>query len=298
MSKLWKRFSRFTEQGYCNMISGGKDNSVWHKAFHTLVKAIEEERSKNPDFGKELFQVDDETDFEYGVEDWLLDYLDELEMWKMNDKRYKVCEKIISLFAWEEQSPADYRFQMASALDAQGKVDEAVAFCEKWHEENPEEDLSTVALIYAKANAKDYDGAEQLVEKYIPKGEECTEDNELVYRAAVRLYEAKGDKKTAAQMKESLEKYEEEVDQELMEEFDGWDDNEFGDMDEWDDDEFYDMGGWEDDEFDDMDEWDDDEYDDMDEWDDDEYDDMDEWDDFEDDDERMGEILPFKGGSE
>ncbi len=273
MSKLWKRFSRFTEQGYHNMISGGKDNSVWHKAFNTLVKAIEEERSKNPDFGKELFQVDDETDFEYGVEDWLMDYLDELEMWKMNDKRYKVCEKIISLFAWEEQSPADYRFQMASALEAQGKEDEAVAFCEKWYEEEPEVQLSAVALIYAKVNANDYGGAEQLVEKYISKGEECTEDNELVYRAAVKLYEVKGDNKTAEQMKESLEKYEEEVEQELMEEFDGWDDNEFGDMD---DDEFYDMGGWDDDEF---------------------YD-MDEWDDFEDDDERMGEILPFKGGIE
>ena len=220
MSRLWKKFSRLTEDCYCNMISADQDKSVWHKTFDTAVKAIEEERSKNPDFGKELFQVDEETDFEYGVEDWLMDYLDELGMCKMNEKRYEVCEKIIGLFAWEEQSPADYRFEMASALSDQGKADEAVSFCEKWYKEEPEAELSAVALIYARVNAKDYDGAEQLVEKYISKGDECTEENELVYRAAVRLYEERGDKKTAKQMKKLLDKYDEEVEQELMEEFD------------------------------------------------------------------------------
>lgn len=239
MNNLWKKFSRLTEDCYVNMVGTGQDKDVWHKTFDVLIRAIEAERSENPDFGKELFQVDEETDFEYGVEDWLMDYLDELGMHKMEEKRYEVCEKIIGLFAWKEQSPAEYRFEMALALKEQGKIDEAVAFCEKWRKEEPEAQLSAVALIYARITAKDYEGAEQLVGKYIPADEECTEENELVYRAAVRLYEEKGDKKTAKRMKKSLEKYEEEVEQELMEEFeelpfgDGFDD--WGD-DDWDDD--------------------------------------------------------------
>ena len=74
-------------------------------------------------------------------------------------------------------------------------------------------------MIYARIDANEYTGAEEVVQKYISKEDECTEDTELIYRAAVRLYEEKGDQKTAKQMKKTLEQYEEEVERELMEEF-------------------------------------------------------------------------------
>lgn len=219
MNKLWKKFERLTDECYGDMLSANADKSIWHQTFDTLVKIIEEERSKNPDFAKEYYQVDETTDFKYGVDEWITDYLDELAIHKQYEKQYEVCQKIIDLFAWEEQSSADFRFDMAFALREQGKIEEAVEFCEAWYKEEPEAELSAVSLIYAKTSAKDYTQAEQIVEKYISKGDECTEENEVLYRAAVNLYEEKGDKKTAKQMKKSLKKYEDEVDRELMEEF-------------------------------------------------------------------------------
>lgn len=48
MSRLWKKFSRLTEDCYCNMISADQDKSVWHKTFDKKVKAIEEARSSEP----------------------------------------------------------------------------------------------------------------------------------------------------------------------------------------------------------------------------------------------------------
>lgn len=236
MNKLWKKFERLTEECYGDMLSANADKSIWHQTFDTLVKVIEEERSKTPDFAKEYYQVDEMTGFRYCVDEWIMDYLDELGMHKLYEKQYEVCEKIIGLFAWEEQSFADFRFDMASALEEQGKIEEAVEYCEAWYKEEPEAELAATALIYAEIRAKDYTRAEQIVEKYISKDDKCTEENEILYRAAVKLYEEKGDKKTAKQMKKSMEKYEDEVDRELMEEFeelpfgDGFD--EFDDFDD------------------------------------------------------------------
>lgn len=230
MKKLWKEFGRLSSDCYINI--GKADMTQWHQAFDTLIRAIEETRSIDPDFAKEFFEVDEQTDFEYGVDDWLLDYLDELGMRKLNEKCCEVCEKVIGLFAWKEQSPEDFVFEMSSALSDQGKTKEAVALCEKWHKEEPESQPLAAALIYAMISAGDDTGAEEVVQKYISKEDECTEDTELIYRAAVRLYEAKGDKKTAKQMKKTLEQYEEEVERELMEEFE---ELPFGDEDEFDD---------------------------------------------------------------
>lgn len=220
MNKFWKDFKRLSADCYINMGRGTEDMAVWHQAFDTLISAIEETRGKNPGFGKELYEVDESTDFEYGVEDWLMDYLDELGMRSLNEKRCEVCGKVIGSFAWKEQSPADFMFEMSSALSAQGKADEAVALCDKWYRNEPESQLSAAALIYARISAEDYAGAEQIVAKYISKEDECTEDTELIYRAAVHLYEAKGEKNTAKQMKKILDQYEDEIEQELLEEFD------------------------------------------------------------------------------
>lgn len=219
MKKQWKDFGRLSTDCYINIGMGRTDMTQWHQAFDALVGAIEETRSRNPDFAGEFYEVDEQTDFEYGVDDWLMDYLDELGMRNLHEKCCEVCEKVIGLFAWKEQLPEDFVFEMSSALSAQGKTEEAVALCEKWHRQNTESQPLAAALIYARINAKEYTGAEEVVQKYISKEDECTEDTELIYRAAVRLYEEKGDQKTAKQMKKTLEQYEEEVERELMEEF-------------------------------------------------------------------------------
>ena len=141
--------------------------------------AIKGERDKNPDFGKEFYQVDETTDFEYGVEDWLLDYLDELGAGGLHEKRCQVCDTIIGLFAWKEQSPADFMFEKSSALSAMGRADEAVALCEKWYQDEPESQLSAAALIYARINAEDYAELRLLLEAHVRTMEEGRKPSSL-----------------------------------------------------------------------------------------------------------------------
>ena len=71
MKKRWKDFGRLSTDCYINI--GKTDMTQWHQAFDALVSAIEETRSRNPDFAGEFYEVEEQTDFEYGVDDWLMD---------------------------------------------------------------------------------------------------------------------------------------------------------------------------------------------------------------------------------
>lgn len=247
MDRIWKKFDKLSGDCYSNMISSTPDKSVWDKAFDELIAVIESERKVNPDFAGELYQVDDETEFEHDVSGFLEDYMDELDMYKMYERLYEVCKTLLGMFHWVEDEPTDIRFILSKALKGQGKIGEAVAFCEKWHLEavkNQSEEagqVSAAALVYAQTDAGELAGAEKTVKEYLSDDAKCCEENEIIWRAAVRLYEAMGEKEKAKRMRKSMEKYEDEVDKMMEKEFadfgdlfgddgDDWDFN-----DEWDD---------------------------------------------------------------
>ena len=80
------------------------------------MDTISSGRENNPDFAKELVDLDDATDFGHDIGGWLEDYLDELEMRRQHDKVQKVCEKLIDIFRWKEDSPSDLRFRIAESM--------------------------------------------------------------------------------------------------------------------------------------------------------------------------------------
>ena len=45
------------------MAGGGTDINDWNVCFDVLIQIIENERESNPDFGRELDLLDDETDY-------------------------------------------------------------------------------------------------------------------------------------------------------------------------------------------------------------------------------------------
>ena len=64
-----------------------------------MTEIISDGRAQDPDFAKELYLLDDGTDYVHDLQGWLEDYLDEL----------------------------DIRFLLASALESQGKIEEALS---------------------------------------------------------------------------------------------------------------------------------------------------------------------------
>ncbi|MCI5773379.1 MAG: hypothetical protein MR210_02350 [Erysipelotrichaceae bacterium] len=212
MKKLWKKFDELSEKCYMNMLGANKEFAVWDETFDLLLKIINTGRETNPNYAKELVELDDYTDFVHGVGEWLEDYLDDLEIKHQDDKLQTVCKKLLDLFRWEEYKPSDIRFRIASSLAAQGKRQETLEFCEKWYE-NEEDDLTAAtALIYARVGMMDLKGAEDLVRKYISDDTICTEENYTIFIAASTLYKANGNKKKEKQIRQAIKKHEEEID--------------------------------------------------------------------------------------
>ena len=128
MNKLWKKFDHLTQTCYSNMARGISDINSWNTGFDLLQEIISNGRAGNPDFAKELYLLDDETDYSHDVQGWLEDYLDELDMHEMYPELETVCRKLLKLFAWREEYPSEIRFLLASALGNQGKIEEAYTY--------------------------------------------------------------------------------------------------------------------------------------------------------------------------
>ena len=73
--------------------------------------------------------------------------------------------------------------------------------------EEPENIVAATAAVYVFIEAKDYEEAEELVDKFIRDRSECGEENDIMFTAASKLYEVMGKKKEKKEIDKALEKY-------------------------------------------------------------------------------------------
>lgn len=213
MKKLWKKFDDLSEKCYLNMAGAYKEFEVWNEAFDVLLDIVSSGREKDAEYAKELVDLDDSTEFEHDVCGWLEDYMDELDMKEEYDRLLKVCEKLLSLFRWEEDGHSDLYFRISTTLARQGKHKESLDFCEEWYRKEKDNLYAVTALIYARIGMKDLDGAEELVKKYISGGTECTECNDIIFMAASTLYKARGNKEEEKRINKAIQRYEKAVEE-------------------------------------------------------------------------------------
>ena len=233
-SKKWRIFDRLTEKCYDNLIASEKDGSCWQQAFELLKEIIREERQENPSSMSELELVDDATDYEHDVQGWLEDCLDEMDMRKDYETLLRMCDDLLEMFGWPEYTGSDIKFLKVSALWDLGRNMEAVEYCRKWIQKEPENVVASAAGVYAFIRTKEYEEAEKLAAGFILNPTECTEENELMFTAASKLYEAMGRKKEKQQTDRAIKEYEERLEAELADfDMDDEDEYSFGD---WDDD--------------------------------------------------------------
>ena len=226
-NKKWKRFDALTEKCYSNMAGTEADGGFWQQAFELLKELIREERQKNPGAMSQLEQVDEETDYEYDIQEWIEDCLDEMDMRGELKTLLKMCDELLDMFGWPDYSGSDIRFRKASALGALGRKKEAADFCRKWIRREPENIAAATAGVYAFIGTGEYEAAEELVENFIFDRTQCTDETDIMFTAASGLYAAMGKTEEKKQIDAAIVKYEEEVDR-FFEEF------EFDEIDDWD----------------------------------------------------------------
>ena len=231
-NKKWKEFGKLTEKCYVAMGQGAESRECWDQAFEVLKEIVADAKAEEAEYAEELYLLDEETDYEYDVQGWLEDYLDELDMGEDKESLLKVCDELIGMFSWEEDKPSDIKFLKASALGSLGRKEEAAEFCKTWLEEETDNLIATAASIYALIAVHDMETPEKLIKQHIQENTECTDENDILFAAAIAYYKAAGNKKEVKR----LDKARDEYDKLLGKLFLGFDENEDGGF-MWDDDE-------------------------------------------------------------
>ena len=208
-NKKWNKFGKLTEKCYLNMIGAEKDGSCWEQAFELLMEIIREEREQNPNYAPELELLDDATDYAYDIQGWLEDCLDEIDMRENYKALLNMCNSLLDMFGWLEYTDSDIKFRKAAVMARLGQKKEAVDFCEKWIQKEPENLIAACAGVYAFIEVKAFEEADKLVEQFIPDKTQCSEENDMMFVAASTLYQVTGRKKEKRIVEKALKTYEE-----------------------------------------------------------------------------------------
>lgn len=207
-NKKWKQFDQLSHKCYLNLMEAEKDNDCWLKAFELVKEIALVERKNHPKSALSLEALDEMTDYEYDIQGWMEDCLDEFELLDGYETLLKMCDDLLELFDCD----SDIKFRKANALCELHQTEEAIAFCENWLKQEPENITAATATVYALIAAKEYDKAETLVDQFITDKSEISDENEIMFIAASKLYEAMNQKKKKKEIDLVIEKYDEDVD--------------------------------------------------------------------------------------
>lgn len=224
LNKKWKNFNKLTGKCYSNMIGAEKDGSCWWQAFELLKEIILEERQKNPNFASQLEMVDDATDYQLDIQGWLEDCLDEVDMRGEYEVLLKMCDDLLDIFIWPEYTASDIKFRKSTVLGELGRMNEAVKYCKEWIKKEPENIVAATAGVYALIRTNEFDAAEELVGRFIFDKTKCSDENDIMFTAASKLYEATGNKKEKKQIDKAIQEYDEYL-EEYFENFDSDDED-------------------------------------------------------------------------
>jgi len=154
----------------------------------------------------ELIDIDDKMDFKYDLFNWLQD----IEMEFQNAKKYEelicFCRDVIDLFAWQEDSPDNYKTAIGEALNNLRKYEECDNWFESWLKEEPDNPNCINIYLFCLIDRNDIEKAKKAAEQYIGSVEKCTIDNEIMFIRAQSLYEAIGDHEKAKNYQDKIDK--------------------------------------------------------------------------------------------
>lgn len=207
LNDKWKSLSELTSSCYKNMVGLENDKDCWDRTFKFFKEVVIEGREKDLSFARTLEEFDELTNYAYDIQGWMEDYLDEYEVGEDYEKLISICDEVLELFGWPEFDTPDIKTRKASALRGLGRNKEYVEFCKYWIGREHNNVVATAAMVNAFIDTEDYSEAEKLVNRFLVDKSYCTESNDIMFIAALRLYKAIGKSKEEKEIEAALDEY-------------------------------------------------------------------------------------------
>lgn len=183
---------------------------VWDKIIQYVKKEFYITDKRGNTIKPELIDIDDKTDFKYDFFNWLQDMEMEFNNARKFEERIHFCMDVIDLFAWQEDSPDNYKTAVGEALNNLRKFEECDNWFESWLKEEPDNPDCINIYIFCLIDRGDIEKAKKIAEQYIDSVEECTIDNEIMFIRAKSLYEAIGDYEKAKKYQDKMDEFQKE----------------------------------------------------------------------------------------
>lgn len=196
--------------------------TVWNKIKQWIVDEFYVIDGNGNTIKPEMIDIDDKTDFRYELFNWLQDMEMEFSNSRMFEERIQFCNDVIELFAWQEDSPDNYRAAIGEALNDMQKYRECDEWFEAWLKEELDNPHCINIYLYCLTYRDDIDKAKIIAEKYITEDIPCTFENEIIFIRAQEIYEELQDHemvlKYQAKIDQCQEEYHKSVDKYASEE--------------------------------------------------------------------------------
>lgn len=114
--------------------------------------------------------------------------MDILEMHEAYDFLIHICEDIENSFQSNSNLVINTKIRKINVLLKQGKMNEAISFCEQWQEDNPHLLATVHELLVVYKQTKKYDLAIDLLHEYIHDYSNCNEENYELFDIASKIY--------------------------------------------------------------------------------------------------------------
>lgn len=190
---------------------------VWDKIKEWITDEFYIIDAKGNTIKPEMIDVDDKTEFRYELYNWLQDMEMEYSNSRMFEERIHFCNDVIELFAWQEDSPDNYRTAIGEALNDMQRYMECDEWFEAWLKEESDNPHCINGYLYCLTYRDDIEKAKIITEKYITEDIPCTLENETIFIRAQEIYEELKDHemvlKYQAKIDQCQEEYDKSVDQ-------------------------------------------------------------------------------------
>lgn len=175
------------------------------------MEALQSERELDENFGRELKELDEETDYRFLFYDFILDLIYVLDSSRDYRDLLNVCEALLDGFDWFRNDPTDILTCYSECLENTESAEKAIEFCRQWYEKSKGNQSAGASLVYLFTNARRFKEAEKVVHDFILDDEcDCCGENEHIFCAASSLYQAEGDRVRMDWVNRKIDEYEQQ----------------------------------------------------------------------------------------